>query len=107
MLVESSKVLLAVNAEVAAPAATTAAPASRTRDIRMAGSCHLEGSGPRRDGSSGSAAAAPVARHRLYGRRGPTLTPVPKEPRVTRGLAERTTADPMTCGGLLYGEARS
>src|SRR3954453_3222584 len=32
-------VLLAVKAEVATPAAATATPASRTRDLRIAGSC--------------------------------------------------------------------
>src|SRR3954447_15174941 len=34
-------VLLAVKAEVATPAAATATPASRTRDLRIAGSCSL------------------------------------------------------------------
>src|SRR3954469_18017003 len=38
------KVLPAVKAEVAAAAAATATPASRTRDLRMAGSCSLSGS---------------------------------------------------------------
>src|SRR3954469_16690623 len=39
-------VLLAVKAEVATPAAATATPASRTRDMRIAGSCSLSGSVP-------------------------------------------------------------
>ena len=39
-------VLAAVKADVATPAAATATPARRRRDVRMAGSCSLSGSVP-------------------------------------------------------------
>src|SRR4051795_5479250 len=84
----SGTVLPAVKAEVAAAAAATATPASRTRDLRIAGSCSLSGSVPR-GWHPVEATAAPLV-DALSSAAGNRLsTPVPKETGVAKATLQR------------------